>query len=84
MKFTAEEKAKIVARSKEIGMKKAAEEFGITQYSLRHMRYYDKKRADMKKDIALPLEAENILLKEKLALLKEQADKLMAAVAILA
>ena len=82
MNLTPEEKAKIVARSKEIGMKKAAEEFGISYYAVRYMRYYEKKHPGKKKE--MPPETENIILKEKLSLLTEQRDKLKAAVASLA
>ena len=82
MNLTSEEKEKIVARSKEIGMKKAAEEFGISYYAVRYMRYYEKKHSGKKKMVSP--EIENIILKEKLSLLTEQRDKLKAAVASLA
>ena len=66
MKFTIAEKEKIVARSKEIGIKKVSEEFGISYYAVRYMRYYDKKKPAKTKESKAPSpETENIILKEK-------------------
>ena len=40
--FTPEEKAEIVTRAKQIGTRRAAEEFGISYWVVKYLRYYDK------------------------------------------
>ena len=41
--FTPEEKLSIIARAKEVGNQKTAEEFGTTKWTVRNLRYYSKK-----------------------------------------
>ena len=88
--FTHEERIEMIATAKRIGLKKAAKKFGTSPAVMRYLRYNYMSRNAVK-DTAKntvksnkPLEIENLILKEKIALLTAQANKLRAAVQTLA
>ena len=88
--FTHEERMKMIATAKKIGIKKAAKKFEISPEVMRYLRYNYMSRNAVK-DTAKnavksnkSLEIENLILKEKIALLTEQANKLRSAVQTLA
>ncbi len=83
--FSPEERLAIIDTSRQIGPTKTAKKFNTSVKVVNYMLYnYAPKQGISVKESSSNLEFENIILKEKIALLTEQANKLRAAVQTLA